>query len=278
MNRLAPAAALLLAIPLLAGCIGYPPDAARPGDLVEVRYAAYDLQSGQAVATNATATIAVGGASTLGRHVASALVGKTPGETFQVESRNDPGRSLSGQIQARSELARVSMHEEVSASSFRSVIGGPELGMEFDYPGGPLRGRVTNFNATVVGFDLLLPADPTVEHAQWGIQEVYSQEGDEVVIRVEPLQPAVVFKGPLGEFLPQPGTYRVRGMQGGNVTFDYSPLQDTALLERDLRFEVTIVRVRHGDPVAPVPGEYGHRVSPHLGGANRPTLAPAPTH
>lgn len=274
MNRLVLALALLLATPIIAGCIGYPPDAARPGDLVEVRYDAYDLETGEAVATNATATLDIGGPSVLGRHVASAIVGKRAGETIQVESRDDPGRGFTNTVAVRSELARVSAHEEVSAASFQAVVGKAEVGMEFDYPGGPMRGRVTAANGTTVAFDLLLPTDPTVEHAQWGIQEVYTRQGDEVVIHVEPFGTPVVFKGPLGEFLPQPGMYRVRGMDGANITFDHSPIQDAKMLERDLRFEVTVLRVRHGEVVPAASGEYGHRLSPHLGGgANHPGLA-----
>lgn len=270
MNRLTLATALLLAIPLMSGCIGYPPDAVRPGDSVEVHYEAYDLATGETLARNQTATITIGGDAPLGNDVGAALVGKRMGETVRIESRKDAGRQFTETVRAsRLIVVLEDVHQTIPRDEApRDVAVGKS------YPYGRLVATITSVNATEVTFDVSPPAQAHDEIASLGLSTTLEVRGRSIVNVIDALADRPAFAGPLSPLLDRPGTYRVRAVEGDELVFDRSPVANPDLVGRDVRFEVTLGPIHHDVP-AVHPGEYGHRLSPQLGrstGTQQPAL------
>lgn len=250
----------LLALALLAGCLGYPPEAARPGDTVQVHYVARDAATGATVSTG-NATVVVGGPSGLGTAVGRALVGHRANDTLGVEARGDPGLAFTDTISLGREVGRRPTTEDVQVAVFRQVIGEPRVGMTFPYPRSVYVAEVTAVDNATVSLLLHLPTDPTTPYPQFGVAKVASIEGSEIVERLQPMADRPAFDGSLAG-LPVAGTYRARGVEGNNITFDHSPVTDPALVGHDVDFDVTVVSVGHGTLVTTVSGEFGHRLSP----------------
>jgi hypothetical protein len=250
---------LLLLMPL-AGCIGYPPDAARFGDRASISYDAYDLATGQVVLRNATAQLVVGSPSAVGLDVSRALIGNRVGDTLRVESRNDPGRLLTQTRYSPSELDRFPAQQSVPRTSFEFTLGPAEVGQE--YPFRAARLTVTQLNETHVTIRYLDADTPVPE---FGLRQVFTVSGDQVTVRIEPMENAATFQGPIEGLLPDAGTYRARGMDGDRVVYDFNPVAHKDLVGKDLVFQVTVLSVTRGNAVPQAPeGEYGHRASPQL--------------
>ncbi|MEA3204310.1 MAG: hypothetical protein QOI63_1990 [Thermoplasmata archaeon] len=254
----------LAALLLLAGCLGYPPGSVRPGDSVLLRYSATDPATGAPVVAGTTVTAVAGQPSGLGADVDRALLGRHVNETFTVESRNPAGYTDTQSVS--SELGRSPLENQVPTTAFEAQLGPARVGQVFR--------ASALYNATVVAiaggnvtYRLAVSEGQEIPIPSLGLKVVHHIEGSDLVRTLGPLpgatfsvEPTASGQTPLG--LPA-GSYRTRGLEGGKLVFDYSPV-GADLFGKTLRFEVQVTAVRPGTaPTAPT-GEYGHRMSPQV--------------
>jgi FKBP-type peptidyl-prolyl cis-trans isomerase 2 len=263
---------LLACLVLLAGCLGYPPGAIRPGDDAVVRYTATDPLSGQVLVPSDPATSTAGKASGLGPDIDRALVGHLANDTFSLDA-TAPARYTGSQA-VSADLGRSPLQSQVPVAAFQAQLGPPHVGQEFR--------ASALYNATVVDasggnvtYRLKVADGQEIPVPSLGLKVVHRIDGTQLVRSLAPLpgttfgvEPSATGQTPLG--LP-PGSYRSRSLEDGRLTFDYSPVLP-AFFGRTLHFDVTVLAV-HPNVAPPAPsGEYGHRASPQLLGD--PAAAP----
>ncbi|MCA1811456.1 MAG: hypothetical protein LC623_05535 [Halobacteriales archaeon] len=258
-----PALACLL---LLAGCIGYPPGAVRPGDEVTLRYTATDPATGAVLEKDATLVAVAGRASGLGPDVDRALLGHKVNETFAVDATSAVG--YTGRQEVPRDLGSSEMENRVPRSAFEAQLGPAKVGQSF---------RASSlYNATVVAVDdgnvtyrLDVQDGEEIPIPSLGLKVVHYVNGTTLVRTLGPL-PGATFglaptpsgQTPLG--LPA-GSYRTRGVEGDNLVYDYSPMAP-ALFGKALHIEAKVTAVQPGERPAAPTGEYGHRSSPQVRG------------
>ena len=250
MNRTVIAFLLCLTLPALAGCTGYPPDAVRWGDTVMISYDATDLRTGEKLAIGQNATFVVG-SGPLGFDVDHALVGRLAHDRFALESRGDAGRGLNEVRSVNQTLGPPIPATELALDrvAFTQALGEPSIGQKVALRNGPA--TVRDMNETLVFY---LPDNQDVP--QFGLRQAFNLRDDGMVlVTVETLPDRPLFQGPIGELLPDEGTYQALGVSEGKMHFAYSPSRTSALLGRDLAFDIIIQSVEHGtDPAGPSAG------------------------
>ena len=278
MNRLLLSLTLAcLAFGALAGCIGYAPDAVHPGDRVEVRYDAYDLATGEALAVANTTILSLGTESPLGYDVERALVGHRVNETVTVESRGDAGRTMSQVVMAPAELGRFPLPQQQvgTVAAYKRAVGqDPVTGDTFQFDQQGSTATVLSVSGGNFTFRTTPPEDQP--HPDFGLLVHFARDGDEGVATLVPMdqRPAFTLQTPSGPFAAA-GTYQVTGASGGNVTFAYSPLTNGKLLGRDLRLVVTVLSPPEHAPASHPTGNYGARQGQYLG-PQAATVSPSP--
>ncbi len=276
-----------LASATLAGCFGYPPGSARPGDTVTVRYTALDPATGAVVKDTQMVSFAVGsGSSGLGADVERAVVGLLPNATTVVASPAS-ARAYTAVREAPQEFQRNAQVQTYNTTAFTQQVGTPVVGMTFPAFG---------YNATML---LVTPQEVTFrldakdgarqDFPQYGLSVVYRSEGDQLLKVLEPM-PGSTFslfyenQIALQCFLPDGtlgacpvGSYEVLPAQGGHLRFGFFPGTDRTLLAKSLTFQLTLVSVKAGAPPASPAGAYGVRASPQVLGDPSAWIATAPT-
>lgn len=254
---------LLACLALLAGCLGYPPGSVHPGDTVTLRYTATDAATGAVLDEDVAAAVA-GRPSGLGPDVDRALLGRRANETFTVEARAATG--YTGRQAAPTDLGSSPLQNSVPRAAFEGQLGPATVGQSF---------RASSlYNATVVALDaenvtyrLDVHEGQEIPIPTLGLKVVHHITGDTLVRSLGAI-PGATFgispspngQTPLG--LP-PGSYRTRGVEGGELVFDHSPVAP-ALFGKTVRYEVTVEAIEPGAALQGPTGEYGHRSSPQV--------------
>lgn len=263
--------AVLAAAILASGCLGLPAGSADSGDLVSIRYSAYDLETGALLRDNRTAEFIVGsGASGLGSQVESAMRGRLPGESFTVTVRDDPGLDYSTVVEVNRTLAPIPIEQSAPRSEFEQFVGPATVGQTFPAYG-IYDGVVYNVTADTVHFRIEaeegqqdpVPSVGAILVTTTGATELQRTLNPDVgrtftIAPPSPMQPST----PLGL---QPGAYRVLGATEDTLQYGYGAAAQPDLLGKDLRVEVTLLGVT---PVAePVPtGNFGVRSGNQVNG------------
>lgn len=265
-------AAAFLALSL-SGCFGYPEGTVRPGDTVTVVFDATDPATGEALATQRTATFAVGsGASGLGVAVERRLVGHRANDTVSVQSRGDESRAFGGEASVDRHLPPFPVESTLTRAEFEANIGPPEVGDEFPL-GGIYTARVVSFDEGNVTYRFVLDGEQANEFPAVGVVLMSRIEGGELTRTLDPMVDATFTIRPPSIFQPstplglEPGSYRTLGADEDSILFAYSPGQDAALLVPDLDVRITIQSVQPAGRVTePVDGNYGVRGSHQVNG------------
>ncbi|HUR25124.1 MAG TPA: hypothetical protein VM327_03805 [Candidatus Thermoplasmatota archaeon] len=263
------AAATLAA--MLSGCFGVPPGAADTGDVVHIRYTAYDLGSGAAIRENKTADFAVGsGGSGLGTQLERAMRGHKANDTFTVTVRDDPALDYSGVVEVNRTLAPIPVVQSAPRSDFEQYVGAAKVGQSFPAYG-IYDGVVTQVTNDTVHFRIEATdgqRDPVPSVGATLVTHVGETELQRVL---EPQVGATFAIAPPSPFQPstplglEPGSYKVLGAT--DTKLQYSRAQgEPDLVGKDLRVEVTLLAVEAGRETVPTGGNYGARSSPQVNG------------
>jgi hypothetical protein len=254
------AAALL---PITAGCLGYPPGSARPGSAVAIQYTATDLATHEVLASDEVAALVLGRSDAgLGDDVDRALLGHAANDTLSVDSIGDPGRGYGQVLERPQELFRGTAEGNLPLATFQSSYGAPAVGQNFTRQG--FTATVTAFNSTQVSYRLLHAVTPRQSFPQYGVIQILSVVDDQIVVTLDPIVNAT-FAGPLPPLNLTEGSYKTLGARDGQLLFGFNADTPTALLERDVHFDIKVVTVASPVPVAG-DGAYGSRDSPQLQG------------
>lgn len=263
-----------------AGCFGDAPGSAHAGDVVVVRYTAWDLETGQLLgeANTTTPAFALGsGESGLGLDVERALVGHRQNDTVEVRSSEAAARSYTQTLVLPPWFGEPPANHTVSISALH------QDDILLAIPVGGSAAVAAGLNATVIA------RDATTLVWQWDVREgqhfrvpdvegvdyVFHPRGDRLNITLEGRSGAEFFI-PAQPGLPDAavqttvrgvgaGHYRVLASSDGMLRFSYAP--DTPLFQKAIRVQATLVQVHTPSGVpAPVGGNYGAHGSPQLVG------------
>ena len=275
------AASLLVA--LLSGCFGIPEGAADTGDLVTIRYTVEDLATGEAVRSNETASFDVGsGASGLGLVLERALRGHEAGDSFTVTVRDDRSLGFNQRVEVPRALEPIDIVQSASVSEFQQFVGMPAVNVTFPAYG-IYTGRVTAVTNTTVTFRVEAE-DGQLNDVQAVGSILETRVGDGVLTRrLNPVEGATFTIQPPQPFQPstplglEPGAYQVAGATDEHLILMRS-VAEGDLLDRDLRFTVTVVAITPADQPVPTEGNFGVRSSPVVNGDPYAALGePAPS-
>lgn len=269
----------LAGLALLSGCFGTPAGSVHQGDQVTIRYTVSDLETGEPLRENETASFAVGsGESGLGFTLESALRGHDQGDQFDVEVRRDAGLSYSERRSIPTALEAVPAVNNVSLADFEAYVGAPTLGQTF--PFSFYQGVVSGFDAENVTYRIVAQDGQRNAVPSVGATLVTEVEGDMLQRRLEPMVGATFAIQPPSQLQPatplglDPGSYRVLGGDDEEIQLGYASSTAVDLLERPLRFEVTLVQVGAGsDEIPPLGKNAGERSSPQVLGDPQSVLA-----
>lgn len=267
-----PLLAFAAAVLLLSGCFGLPEGSANTGDLVSVRYTAADLDSGETLREDESASFDVGsGASGLGLQFERAVRGHLAGDTFDVVVRDDPSLDYSETVEVNRSLAAIPIEQTAPRDDFVTYVGEPTVGLTFPAYG-IYTGRVTGSTDDTVEFRI---------EAEDGQEDPVPSVGATLVTHVgattltrelEPLVGATFSIAAPSPFQPntplglEPGSYKVVGSSGDKLQFLRSASSQADLVGRDLRFTVTVVAVTPQGAPVPTDGNFGVRSSPMVNG------------
>jgi hypothetical protein len=278
---------LLLAALVVAGsgCFGLPPGSAAIGDTVSIRYSAFDADTGELLRANRTATFVVGsGSSGLGLTLEREVRGRVVNDTFGLTGRSDPTLQFTETSQVTRRLSSIPMLQDAPRSEFDGSQFGPaSVGKTFPAYG-IYTGVVTLVNATSVSFEVRAQDGQEDAVPSVGSILVSHVVGNEITRELKPvigsvfsIQPPSIYQSstPLGL---APGSYKVTGSTDTHLLFSYTRLTSVDLLERPLRYEVTVLRVTPGTSTnVPEGDNYGLRNSPQVNGDPHSIAVPPST-
>jgi hypothetical protein len=278
MNAHAPRRILSRAVPaflaaaiLASGCLGLPAGSADSGDLVAIRYSAYDLETGALLRENHTAEFIVGsGASGLGSQVEGAMRGRLPGDSFTVSVRDDPDLDYSTTVEVNRTLAPIPIEQSAPRSEFEQFVGPATVGQTFPAYG-IYNGVVHNVTDDTVHFRIEavdgqqdpVPSVGALLITTMGTTNLQRTLNPDVgqtftIAPPSPMQPST----PLGL---QPGSYRVLGATEDTLQYRYVAAVQPDLIGKDLHVEVTVIGVTPAAELAPT-GNFGERSSNEVNG------------
>lgn len=283
-NKLVPALVAVLAVAVLAGCTGLPAGSADRGDTVTVRYTAHDAETGAVLGQPTTLTFDIGsGASGFGTTFEIAARGHFTGDNFTVELRDDPALSYSGTAEVDASLPAIPMQQTAPRADFDQTPFGPAtLGKTFAAYG-IYTGTVTAANETEVAFNVTAMAGQEDPVPVVGAVLVTTSNGTHLLRTLRPVPGATFVIQPPSPFNPSTplglaaGSYRVIGLQGEKLLYEHSASTASALIGKDVRFMVSLLRIVAGSHgVEPVDGNYGVRSSPQVNGDPASALGAEP--
>lgn len=276
MNRLL---VLLLVTASIAasGCTGIPEGTATNGARVTIDWTAHDPETGDVLATGTGLSFVVGrGESGLGGDLEQSLVGRQENDTYTFVSEDDESRAFSEEVRTPQFLGSDAAEGNVSIDAFNRSIGhAPEEGEVFEF--NPFYdAQVVSVGETELTYRFHLEGGEQRDPVPFvGAVLVSRIEDGQLVRTLEPQEGARFTVDPPSPQNPatplglEPGSYRTVGAEGGDLVYEYAPVSDSALADRPVEFEVTVVEVQSltGGSTDLEEGKYGVRGgSPYVNG------------